>query len=174
MQNKTNLNTIYKYRLVPLFLFGLLLVIALFFKYCTKINIHSFLGWTIFLTVASFIYYRGVLETKNNKDKETELQNSPPPPPSKEEIQKKYEAEIEEGKQLQIQNIIFRCVYLFFGILLTLGGLSITFSSKGIEYFGIFIFLIGALFTVYSIFTLRKWILLYKIFKREQVKKNED
>ncbi|KFC19541.1 hypothetical protein IO90_09660 [Chryseobacterium sp. FH1] len=129
------------------------------------------LGWTIFLNIASFIYYRGVLETKNNRELQTELESNLPPSPSKEEIEKMYQNEMQDEKQQQIQNIIFRSFYLFLGICLTLGGLSVVVFEKEVNYFGMVIFILGALFSMYSIFRLRRWIYLHKYYKKEATTK---
>ena len=70
----------------------------------------------------------------------------------------------------QKDNIIFRSVSLFFGVLIICFGLTLIFSNK--EYlFGIVLLFAGILFTVYSIFLLKKWLVLLKTFKEEKKKK---
>ena len=165
MLNNISFKVVYKYRFLPLFISGILLVIAIILKYALKTEIGSFLGWSIFLNIASFIYYRGVLETKNNKETKTEIERNPPPPPSNEEIKQIEKNEIEGAKKVQVQNIIFRSFHLLFAILLTLGGLSVAVGEKDINYFGVFIFVFGILACIFSIYRLRKWIRLYKFFK---------
>ena len=174
MPNNISFKVVYKYRFLPLFLSGTLLVITVIFKYALNVDVGSLLGWTVFLNIASFIYYRGVLETKKNKEMKTELEINPPPPLSQEEIEKMFQNEMQDEKQQQIQNIIFRSFYLILGLLLTLGGFSIAVSEKKINYFGVAIFVFGVLFSIYSIFLLRRWILLYRYYKKETTKKVSD
>ena len=169
MENK-KIETVYKWRFLPLAVTGTILVIVLLLKYVFQIEVGKFFGWSIFLTFAGFIYYRGVLEQKNKKEKEEELVRNPPPPPTKEQVQKQYEDKIQIEIDQQKNNIVFRSVYLFFGMLVICLGLTLIFSNK--EYlFGIVALLIGILLTIYSIFLLKKWLVLLKTFKEEKKKK---
>ena len=174
MPNNISFKVVYKYRFLPLFLSGIILIITVFVKYILDSDVGSLLGWTIFLNIASFIYYISILETKKNREEKIELEKNPPPPLSKEENEQFYRNEMQDAKQSQIQNIIFRSVYLTFGVLLTLCCFSTIISEKKINYFGVGIFVFGILFSLYSIFLLRRWISLYKFFKKETTRKDFD
>ena len=169
MENNT-FETVYKWRFLPLVVTGIMLVIVLLLKYVFQIEVGKFFGWSIFLTFAGFIYYRGVLEQKKEKEKKEELLKNPPPPPTKEQVQKHYEDEMQIEINRQKNNIIFRSVYLFFSVLIICFGLTLIFSNK--EYLlGIVILFAGILLTIYSIFLLKKWLVLLKTFKEEKKKK---
>ena len=71
----------------------------------------------------------------------------------------------------QKNNIIFRSFYLIFGVLLTLLGLSEIFADGGELLLGLGGVIVGTLFTIHSIFVLRKWIIYLKAFKEEKKKK---
>jgi Ca2+/Na+ antiporter len=160
----------YKLRFIPLVITGFALIIVLLLKYVWQVEVGRFLGWTIFLCFAAFIFYRAMLEKKHNNEKEEELVKNPPPPPTKEELQQKYEDEMQGGIEQQKTNIAFRSLYLFFGVLVVLLAISLIVSNK--EYiFGIVTLIVGILFTIHSVFVLRKWIKYYKIFKEEKNKK---
>ena len=113
MINKIKFKIVYKHRFSPLYLSGVLLSVAVFLKYALNADVGSWLGWTIFLNIVSFIYYRGVIETKNKRGIKIELEKRQPSTPSKEEIEKMRHKEMQDEKQQQIQNIIFRSFYLF-------------------------------------------------------------
>jgi len=170
MENNRKFEMIYKWRFLPLAVTGTMLVIVSLLKYVFQIEVGKFFGWSIFLTFAGFIYYRGVLEQKNKKGKEEELAKNPPPPPTKEELQKEYEEKMQSGVEQQTTNIIFRSFYLFLSIMIILFGLNMIFSNK--EYlWGSVIFIVGIFLSIYSIFVLRKWIIYRKTFKEEKKKK---
>jgi hypothetical protein len=88
MEN-SEFQTMYKLRFIPLVITGTALIIVLLLKYVWPIEVGKSFGWTIFLSFASFILYRAMLEQKHTNEKEEELAKNPPPPPTKEELQKK-------------------------------------------------------------------------------------
>lgn len=167
MLDQISIKVVYRYRFLPLLLSVILLIVALSLKYALKVQIGSSLGWTVFLSIASFIYYRAILETKKNREVKTELEANPPAPASNEEIEIMHQNEMEEAKKTLTSNIIIRSVYLSFGILLALGGLSIVLAEDDISYFGIVILVLGILHSIYSIFVLREWVFLYQVFKKK-------
>ena len=168
---KKKFEIVYKWRFLPLAVTGTILVIVLLLKYVFQIEVGKFFGWSIFLTFAGFIYYRGVLEQKNNKEKEEESVRNPLPPPTKEQLQKQYEDKMQSEIGGQRDNIIIRSVYLFFCLLIVGFGLSIIFSNGGDWLFGLVVLVVGISFTVHSVFLLRKWIRYLKFFKEEKKKK---
>lgn len=127
-------------------------------------NLGDYIKYFAILNVGAVIVLATMIQNKKELQKKKEFKKQP----TKEELQKEYEEQMEAAAQLQIQNIIIRSVYLVFGIILTLGGFSIIFDSKEVQYFGIVIITTGLLFSIFSLFMLRKWILLYKQFKMEK------
>ena len=170
MENERKFEKVYKWRFLPLAVTGVILMIVSLLKYVFLIEVGKFFGWSIFLTFAGFIYYRAVLEQKRNKEQEDELVRNPPSPLTKEEVQKKYEEEMQSAVTQQATNIIFRSVYLFMSVLIILFGGTLIFSNK--EYlWGSVTLILGILLSIHSVLVLRKWIAYRKIFKEEKKKK---
>jgi Ca2+/Na+ antiporter len=169
MKNKLQFETVYRLRFVPVIVAGIALAVTSVLKFVFHTEVGKFFGWSVFLTFAGVVYFRGVIEQKKEREKKKELILNPPPPPTKEELQKQYEDEMEVGIKSQQDNIAIRTVHLFFGVLLTVLGVLMIVSNR--EYlFGSIGLVIGVLYTIYSIFLLRKWISLLKVYKEEKKK----
>jgi len=100
MGNK-KIETVYKWRFLPLAVTGIMLVIVLLLKYVFQIEVGKFFGWSIFLTFAGFIYYRGVLEQKKEKEKEKSFDNET----GSEDITKNHTLSFEEADNIVEQTI---------------------------------------------------------------------
>ncbi len=72
MKNKQKFNTIYKIRFLPLAITAILLIMVTLLKHVHHVEVGKFFEWSIFLALAGFIYCRGVLEKKNEIEKEEE------------------------------------------------------------------------------------------------------
>jgi Ca2+/Na+ antiporter len=154
---------------VPVIVAGIALVVASVLKFVFHTEVGKFFGWSVFLTFAGVVYFRSVIEHKKEREKKRELILNPPAPPTKEELQKQYEDETEVGIKTQQSNIAIRAVLLFFGVLVTVFGVGMIVSNR--EYlFGSILLIVGVLFTIHSIFVLRKWIALLKVYKKEKKK----
>lgn len=74
-KNNKRFEAIYKLRFLPLIITAIVLMITVSLKYVFQIEVGKFFGWSIFLTIVAFIYYRGVLQTKKEKEGEIDNEN---------------------------------------------------------------------------------------------------
>jgi Ca2+/Na+ antiporter len=172
MKNKSKSGLAYRLRFLPLIVAVVILAtVAIselsqqFQEGADVISFGKYTRWSLFLTIAAFIYAIAMNDTKKEKDEKEEQARDALLPPE-ERAEKLHEKERQEGETLQKNNIIIRSVYLLFSIVLFIGGISILVDR--VDLFGTIITALGVLSTIYSVFLLRKWIALLKFYKRDK------
>ena len=74
-ENSKRFETVYKLRFLPLIITAIILIITVSLKYVFQIEVGKFFYWSILLTIAAFIYYRGVFQTKKEREEESKIDN---------------------------------------------------------------------------------------------------
>lgn len=162
--------TVYKFRFLPLTVCLTLLIVSSILEYGASVDTGDWLVWSILLTIVGWIYYRGVIQHKNEKAAQAELIRNPPPPPTQVELRQTAEEEIDNNISVLKNNIIIRSVVLFMCLFFLTGVVYICFIQEEVYLYGSIgtLFLIGA--TVYSIHLLKKYRDGLKYFKEEKRK----
>lgn len=161
--------TIYKLRFLPFFAGILLLSVSATLKYGASADTGDLVVWSIFLTLGGWICSRWITQEKDEQAQKADLANNPPSPPTQEELLQKHEKEIDNGVELQKNNIIIRSVMLFALILGLTGFIYILITEEKYLLSAIFL-LLGIGGVIYSIHLLKKWISYLKYFKEEKQK----
>jgi hypothetical protein len=169
MKNKSKYGLAYRLRFLPLIVAVVILAtVAIsdlsqqFREGADVISFGKYTRWSLFLTIATFIYAISMNDTRKERgEKEEQARDALLPP--EERAEKLHEKERQEGETLQKNNIIIRSVHLLLGVLLIIFGIILLMDRAYL--FGVILTALGVLYTIYSVFLLRKWISLMKFHK---------
>jgi putative Ca2+/H+ antiporter (TMEM165/GDT1 family) len=176
MKNKSESGAAYRLRFLPLIVAAIILATVAVYDLSQQfsqgaevISFGKYTRWSLFLTIAAFIYAISMNDTKKERDeKEEEARDALLSP--EERAEKLHEKERQEGETLQKNNIMIRSVHLLLGVLLIIFGIILLMDRAYL--FGAILTALGVLYTIYSVFLLRKWIALLKFYKEERKENN--